>query len=88
MRSLFITPRKAPNSKCYRYLLSWTKSGTRPPVKEPSHMQTQYNSKSKAGGCWRGRPGGSLFNNYDTEVKEELLLLSLECSPLPLMFTL
>ena len=36
----------------------------------------------------RGRPKGSLFNSYYTKVKGRALLLSLDCSTLPLIHTL
>ena len=34
------------------------------------------------------RPEGSLFNSYYTEVKERVLLLTLDCFALPLVHTL
>ena len=45
-------------------------------------------SKSKVGDHSRGRPEGSLFNSYYTEVLGRVLLLSLGCSTLPLIYTL
>ena len=43
---------------------------------------------SKVGDCRWGRPEGSLFNSYYTEVLGRALLLSLDCSTLPLIHTL
>ena len=43
---------------------------------------------SKVGDRSRGRPEGSLFNSYDTEVYGRVLLLSLDCSTLSLIRTL
>ena len=45
-------------------------------------------SKSKVGDRSRGRPEGSLFNSYYTEVQERALLLSLDCFTLPSIHTL
>ena len=42
---------------------------------------------SKAGDRSRKRPEGSLFNSYYTEVSGRALLLSLDCSTLPLIRT-
>ena len=43
---------------------------------------------SKVGDRSRGRPEGSLFNSYHTEVQGRALLLSLDCSTLLLIRTL
>ena len=43
---------------------------------------------SKVGDCSRGQPEGSLFNSYYTEVWGRTILLSLDCSTLPLIHTL
>ena len=43
---------------------------------------------SKVGDRSQGRPEGSLFNSYYTEVWGRVLLLSLDCSTLPLICTL
>ena len=47
-----------------------------------------YTYISKLGDRSRGRPGGSLFNSYNTEVKGKALLLSLDCSTLTPLLTL
>ena len=48
-----------------------------------------YNKKaSKVGDLSRGWPEGSLLNSYYTEVLRRSLLLSLDCSTLPLIRTL
>ena len=44
--------------------------------------------KSKVGDRFQGWPGGSLFNSYYTDVLGRALLLSLDCSTLPLIRTL
>ena len=44
--------------------------------------------KSKVGNCSQGRPEGSLFNSYYTKAYRRALLLSLDCSTLPLIHTL
>ena len=44
--------------------------------------------KSKAGDHSRGWPEGSLFDSYYTKVQGRALLLSLDCSVLPLIRTL
>ena len=44
-----------------------------------------HNSKSKVDDRSRGQPEGSLFNSYYTEVWGRALLLSLDCSTLPLI---
>ena len=43
---------------------------------------------SKVGDLNRGQPEGSLFNSYNTELYGRALLLSLDCSTLPLICTL
>ena len=43
---------------------------------------------SKVGDCSRGWPEGSIFNSYYTEMEGRALLLSLDCSILPLIRTL
>ena len=45
-------------------------------------------SISKVGDRSRGRPEGSLFNSYYTEMLERALLLSQDCSYLPWIYTL
>ena len=45
-------------------------------------------SKRKVGDRSRGRPEGSLFNSYYIDVLGRALLLSLDCSTLPLIRTL
>ena len=45
-------------------------------------------SKSKVGDRSWGRPEGSLFNSYYTEMQGRVLLLSPDCSSLPLIRTL
>ena len=45
-------------------------------------------SKSKVGDHSRGWPEGSLFDSYYTMVYGRVLLLSLDCSTLPLFRTL
>ena len=46
-----------------------------------------YSSAAHTDRSW-GRPEGSLFNSYYTEVWGRVLLLSLDCSTLPLIHTL
>ena len=47
-----------------------------------------YISKNKVGNRNWGWPKGSPFNSYYTEVLERVLLLSLDCSTLPFIYTL
>ena len=54
----------------------------------PSKTEVKHSWKvfiSKVGDLSRGWPEGSLFNSYYTEVKRRALLLSLDCSTLPLI---
>ena len=48
----------------------------------------KYKCKSKVGDLSQGRPEGSLFDSYYTDVKGRALLLSLDCSTLLLIRTL
>ena len=66
---------------------------TRPVIKHRSpgplkNTLTIIVSKVKLSPFSRGRPEGSLFNSYFTEVSGRVLLLSLDCSTLPLIRTL
>ena len=62
------------------------------PVRQcPSRLEItecSAHSVSKVGNRNRGRPEGSLFNSCYSEVLERALLLSLDCSALPLICTL
>ena len=48
-------------------------------------MAKTYVYKSKVGDHSWGRPDGSLFNSYFTDVQARALILSLDCSILPLI---
>ena len=52
------------------------------------NFQKRNNNKSKNGKRSRGWSEGSLFNSYYTEVNGRTLLLFLDCSILPLIYTL
>ena len=56
--------------------------------KKERKRNQNWNKSSKVGDCSQGRPEGSLFNSYYTDVLGRALLLSLDCSTLPLIRTI
>ena len=48
---------------------------------------TIFNNYSKVGNRSQGRPGGTFFSSYYTELLGRTLLLSMDCSTLPLIRT-
>ena len=83
--------RTIEENETYKYL-GILKADTIKYVEMKDKIQNEYQGRtwklSKFGDCYRGWPEGSLFNSYYTEVYGRALILSLDCSTLPLIRTL